>query len=290
MINLASKAVPHPAVEVTGVSKSFGRGRARRDVLSEIDLRVAPGEFVSVLGPSGSGKSTLLSLISGNLEPDAGSVQIAGAPVQVAREQKQIGLVPQTSALLPWRTVRDNVRLALQVNSNASRRRGRGAAASPERKIGDVEGLLRSFGLGGDLDKYPHQLSVGMRQRVNIARAFSFNPTLLLMDEPFSALDEINREQQQLGLHDFWQEHQKSVLFVTHSVREALLLSDRVLLLGGSPGQIVENLEIDIPRPRLQATNETASFRELESYVRSRLREILLAGIGDFPDTGRRRP
>jgi len=258
-----------PAPDATGVavcqlSKSFARGGARRVVLDRISLNIGRGEFVALIGPSGCGKSTLLKLIAGLLEADGGSVIINGHPPREAARRKAIGLVPQSPALLPWRSILDNVRLALALNPQGNAGRG----------LRDPEALLASFGLGAALDLYPAQLSGGMQQRVAIARALVFDPDILLMDEPFSALDEINRDQLRLELLQVWQSSQKSVLFVTHSVPEAIILSDRILVMAAH-GQMAESIAVNLPRPRAEAMYAGDAFRELEGHVRRTLRQVM---------------
>lgn len=252
-------------VEISQLTRRFMHRDRRVTALEGVSLSVAAGEFVSVLGPSGCGKSTLLRIVAGLMPADEGAVRIGGRAAVHAVAEKQIGFVPQEPALLPWRTVLDNVRLPLRVN----RRAGAG------RHLREPEALLRSFGLGESIDRFPHQLSGGMQQRVAIARAFAFDPAILLMDEPFSALDELNREQQRASLLDFWQSHRKSVMFVTHSVPEAIMLSDRVVLMASRPGRIVEIVDVDLPRPRTPDILVGGRFRELEARVRGRLRTVM---------------
>lgn len=252
-------------VEISGVTKRFGNKGNEVTVLSDVSLTIEPGEFVSVIGPSGCGKSTLLKVVAGLLNQNEGAVRIGGEPVRAAAKKKLIGLVPQAPALLPWRTVRDNVLLPVKVNKQANE----------GRELRDAEELLRSFGLGQALDKYPGQLSGGMQQRVAIARAFAFDPAILLMDEPFSALDEMNRDKQRLGLLDFWQSNRKSVMFVTHSVPEAIMLSDRIVLMAAHPGRVAEIIDVELPRPRTEEAYASDTFRDLEGYVRDRLRAVM---------------
>ncbi|MFW7415487.1 ABC transporter ATP-binding protein [Demequina sp. SO4-18] len=252
-------------VRVSGVSKSFGQGERRVDVLDGIDLEIGLGEFVSVIGPSGCGKSTLLKIVAGLEQADAGTVTVGNEPVVEATRDKLIGLVPQSPALLPWRSVIDNVRLPVSVNSRANR----------GRDLRDPEEILTSFGLAGALHKFPGQLSGGMQQRVAIARAFVFDPAIMLMDEPFSALDEMNRDQQRLGLLDFWQSNRKAVMFVTHSVPEAIVLSDRIVVMSAHPGRIAEIIDVDLPRPRHEASYATDAFRDLEGHVRQTLHSVM---------------
>jgi NitT/TauT family transport system ATP-binding protein len=246
------------------VTKSFGSGRQVTTALEGITMSVERGRFVTLIGPSGCGKTTLLRVVAGLTEADAGEVSIFGESVGAARANKHIGFVPQSPALLPWRTVLDNVRLPLQVNRRAGERHP-GAVRDPE-------AILESFGLGGVLDKRPAQLSGGMQQRVAIARAFAFDPALLLMDEPFSALDELTREVLRHELLDLWGAHRKTVLFVTHSVAEAVVLSDAIVVMSAQPGRILSVVEVDLPRPRGELVELTDGFRELERRVRLALR------------------
>jgi len=259
-----------PPANATGVilrdlSKSFAEGTARVRVLEQVSLEIGQGEFVSLLGPSGCGKSTLLNIVAGLTAADHGEVSINGQSVRDASRRKAIGLVPQSPALLPWRTILDNVCLPLSINP----------AANAGRHLRDARELLTRFGLGAAMARYPAQLSGGMQQRAAIARAFVFDPDILLMDEPFSALDEMNREQQRMSLLDFWQSNRKSVLFVTHSVPEAILLSDRIALMAAHPGRIAELIEVALPRPRDETMYASAAFRALETHVRQRLRRTL---------------
>lgn len=211
----------HPAsvaeggVRIANVSKSFGPEGDRNLVLDDVNLDIKEGEFVSIIGPSGCGKSTLLKAVAGLLDVDDGAITIDGESVKSATKDKLIGLVPQSPALLPWRTVLSNVKVPIRINRKAN----------AGRTMRDPQELLTTFGLGEALKKYPPQLSGGMQQRVAIARAFAFDPSVLLMDEPFSALDEMNRDLQRLELLEFWQSNRKTVLFVTHSVPEAIMLS-----------------------------------------------------------------
>jgi NitT/TauT family transport system ATP-binding protein len=255
----------HAGVEISNVSKSFGAGVSKNLVLDGVNLSIKMGEFVSVIGPSGCGKSTLLNVVAGLTDSDSGVIRIDGNTVKAATSKKMIGLVPQSPALMPWRTVLDNVTLPISVNPRANA----GRALRNPREI------LESFGLGHAIDKYPAQLSGGMQQRVAIARAFVFDPSVLLMDEPFSALDEMNRDKQRLGLLDFWQSNRKSVLFVTHSVPEAIMLSDRIVVMAAHPGRIVDIIDVDLPRPRDEGVYATDEFRDLEGAVRAALHNVM---------------
>src|SRR3954463_9153477 len=260
----ASTTNAHSGVVIEGVSKSFGSREERTLVLDKLSLTIARGEFVSLIGPSGCGKSTLLKIVAGLVRADAGRVAIDGESVAAATRDKLIGLVPQSPALLPWRTVLGNVRLPIQLNKRSNK----------DRALRDPEEVLRSFGLGNALKRYPAQLSGGMQQRVAIARAFVFDPGVLLMDEPFSALDELNRDQQRFGLLTFWQSNRKAVLFVTHSVPEAVMLSDRIVVMSSHPGRIHRIIEDKLPRPRDAEVYDLPDFHEIESEVRSSLREV----------------
>jgi len=253
-------------VEVSHVTKAFGPEGARLTVLDDVSFSIGRGEFVSVIGPSGCGKSTLLRLVAGLSEADSGSVTVHGKSVRAATREKSVGLVPQSPALLPWRTVEDNVSLPIRVNTKSN----------AGRSLRDPRQILASFGLEHAISKYPAQLSGGMQQRVAIARAFVFDPMVLLMDEPFSALDEMNRDQQRMGLLEFWQSNRKSVMFVTHSVPEAIMLSDRIVVMAAHPGRIAEIIDIDLPRTRDEAVYATDAFRDLEGYVRNSLKSVMV--------------
>lgn len=249
-------------VEVRNVTKSFGPEGSQVTVLDDVSLTIGMGEFVSVIGPSGCGKSTLLKVVAGLIDADSGTVTIDGESVTAASRDKKIGLVPQSPALLPWKTVRENVELPLRINR----------AANDGRSLRDPSELLSTFGLGKAMSKYPGQLSGGMQQRAAIARAFVFDPAIMLMDEPFSALDEMNRDLQRIALLDFWQANRKAVMFVTHSVPEAIMLSDRIVVMAAHPGRIADIIDVNLPRPRNEEAYATDEFRELEAVVRNALR------------------
>lgn len=246
---------------MAGVSKRFGE----LDVLVPIDVRVEPGEIVTLIGPSGCGKTTLLRMIAGLEEPTTGSVEVDGDAPAAAKSRKRIGFVPQSPALLPWRTVGANARLLLDLNRSAN------PTALP-----DPDGLLLRVGLSEFADAYPHELSGGMQQRVGLVRAFALGAPYLLMDEPFAALDEITRADMRHLLAELCEPVGAGVVFVTHSLAEAVFLSDRVVVLSPRPGRIVDTIEIDLPRPRVAALEDDPRFFALESAVRS----SLLAGAG----------
>ncbi|MDQ3469559.1 MAG: ATP-binding cassette domain-containing protein, partial [Actinomycetota bacterium] len=246
-----------PAVELTAVTCRFGRTEA----LAAIDLVVEPGEVVTVLGPSGSGKTTLLRIVAGLLAPTSGAVAVDGRRPQEARAAKRIGFVPQRPALLPWRTVAQNARLLLDVNRRAGQ-----AAASPL-------DLLAEVGLTDFLDAYPYELSGGMQQRVALARALALGAPLLLMDEPFAALDEITREGMRHLLAAVCEPLGTTVLFVTHSLAEAVFLSDRVAVLSSRPGRIVGIEAIALARPRAAALEDDPAFFAAETKLRTLLHD-----------------
>jgi NitT/TauT family transport system ATP-binding protein len=225
--------------------------------LRDIDLAVDAGHFITLIGPSGCGKSTLLRLLAGLDEPDQGAVTLFGGSPDAARRAKGIGLVAQRPALLPWLSVLDNVTLPQRVN------RRRRAAPGP-----DAAGILAAVGLGDVLHRKPHELSGGMQQRVAIARAFALAPRLLLMDEPFAALDEFTREALQVQLLALWQRWRTTVVFVTHSIREAMLLGDTVVVMAARPGRVLATRVIDLPRPRGAELIGSASLGAYEDELR----------------------
>ncbi|MGH9028205.1 MAG: ABC transporter ATP-binding protein [Acidimicrobiales bacterium] len=263
-------------LDVTRVSKWFDTREGRVPALDSVELRIERGQFVTVIGPTGCGKSTLLRIVAGLLEADSGSVSIFGESPPDAAAAKRIGFVPQSPALLPWRTVLDNVRLPFQVNRKARPAKDgaghAGGGVDADEGHRDPVKVLESFGLGGVLGRKPRQLSLGMRQRVAIARAFVFDPSILVMDEPFSALDELTREHQRHELLDVWQSNRKTVLFVTHSVTEAIALADKVVVMSGPPGRVRAVLPVDLPRPRGELLEVTDAFHEMERRVRAELR------------------
>jgi NitT/TauT family transport system ATP-binding protein len=229
--------------------------------LSDISLAVAEGEFVALLGPTGCGKSSLLRLVSDLISPTAGAIIVRGEPCAAARRQNQFGFVFQEPALLSWRTALGNVQLPLEVVGYPQ--------ASRQARC---EELLDSVGLIKFRDAYPHELSGGMKQRVAIVRALAWNPSILLMDEPFSALDEITRRQLQDDLLRLWSEQRKTVLFVTHNVSEALYLADRVVVMSAHPGRVKAILTPALARPRSAGLHETPEFIECLRQARAALR------------------
>jgi NitT/TauT family transport system ATP-binding protein len=286
--------MPSSAIELSSVRKVYGYGASAMVALDGVNLAIEPGRFVSLIGPSGCGKSTLLRLVGG-LEPaDHGTVSVHGVSPAEACAAKLIGFVPQTPALLPWLSVLKNVTLPQKINPGAAKRRERftdlagragkdGAGKDGAGKHGagkhgagkggpDMLELLRKAGLADAVHKLPAQLSGGMQQRAAIVRAFGLQPDVLLMDEPFSALDEFTRESLQDQLLDLWDELKTTVLFVTHSVSEAVRLSDSVVVMAPRPGRIVDVIDVDLPRPRNQRLLQEPRFHEYEDLVRDRLR------------------
>ncbi|MCK9486231.1 MAG: ABC transporter ATP-binding protein [Dehalococcoidia bacterium] len=253
--NAVSSPAGAPAVEVRGLSHAFDAPGGGLAVLSAVDLAIAPGEFVSLVGPSGCGKTTLLRAVAGLLAPSTGGVEVLGGTPRQAQRAHAYGLVAQDPGLLPWRSVHDNVRLGLELT-------GRQA---------DVPALLGRVGLGGFERYRPGELSGGMRQRAALARALVHGPRLLLMDEPFGALDELSREAMRVELLRLWEAERITVLFVTHAVREAVLLSDRVVVMSPRPGRIVADIPVPLARPRSEASEDTPEFLALVARVRASL-------------------
>jgi NitT/TauT family transport system ATP-binding protein len=250
-------------ITVDRLSKVFETGAGPVHALHDISLAVKPGEFVSLLGPSGCGKSTLLRIIAGLTPPTSGDVRIAGGLPEEAQRAKRIGMVFQQAALLPWRNVSSNVRLPLEVN-----RRG----APAQRSQPAIDELLALVGLTEFSRAYPFQLSGGMQQRVAIARALVFDPEILLMDEPFGALDEITRDQMRYELLRIWGASRKTVVFVTHSIPEAIILSDRIVVMSTRPGQVREILPVRLPRPRGEDLETSPEFLRMAEHLRRQLR------------------
>jgi NitT/TauT family transport system ATP-binding protein len=249
-----------PVVQVRGATKTFPRGNVT--AVQDIDLDIASGEFVSLIGPSGCGKSTLLRLIGDLVEPTHGSISVNGKPAKQARADHDYGIVFQDSVLFEWRTVSKNISLPLELLGwDRTKRKDR------------VAEMLELVELSNFADHNPWQLSGGMQQRVSIARALAFEPALLLMDEPFGALDEMTRERLNLELLSIWQQLASTVVFVTHSISEAVFLSTRVVVMSPRPGRIAGIVDVDLPYPRSVETREEPRFFELVTQVRELLRK-----------------
>jgi NitT/TauT family transport system ATP-binding protein len=250
-----------PVVSLQNVTKQFGRGGVV--ALEGIDLEVGAGELISLIGPSGCGKSTLLRVVGDLTDPTGGEVVVNGKPARRARIDRDYGIVFQDAVLYDWRTVAKNIALPLEMLGWDRKRRAERVAE-----------MLELVELAGFESHHPWQLSGGMQQRVAIARALSFDPALLLMDEPFGALDEMTRERLNMELLRIWEQAESTILFVTHSIAEAVFLSTRIVVMSPRPGRIAEIVAVDLPRPRTVETREEPRFFELVTQVR----EILRAG------------
>lgn len=251
------------AVVLESVNKIFGEESQNRvHALAEIDLSIGQNEFVSLIGPSGCGKSTLLRIVADLIEPSTGAVLVNGKSARQARIDREYGMVFQAATLYEWRTVAGNVQLPLELMGYSR--------AEKEKRTREMLELVE---LADFADHYPWQLSGGMQQRVAIARALSFSPSILLMDEPFGALDEMTRERLNLELLDIWRRTRTTVLFVTHSITEAVFLSTRVIVMSARPGRLTNDIEIDLSQPRDHHTREDVRFFELETEVREALRQ-----------------
>lgn len=252
-----------PVVSLDNVTKVFGEGSGNQTVaVEEISLDVPAGEFVSLIGPSGCGKSTLLRLVGDLIDPTAGAVTINGKSAHQARVDQDYGIVFQAPVLYEWRSVIRNVQLPLELRGYDRSERDRRARE-----------MLSLVELNGFERHYPWQLSGGMQQRAAIARALAIKPALLLMDEPFGALDEMTRERMNMELHDIWRLTETTVVFVTHSIAEAVFLSTRVVVMSARPGRIIHVLDVDLPIPRSYETREETAYFELVNEVRDALRD-----------------
>ncbi|NBS00558.1 MAG: ABC transporter ATP-binding protein [Rhizobiales bacterium] len=249
------------SVSIDNVGKVYSSPRGPVSALVDINLAIAPGEFVSVVGPSGCGKSTLLKLVAGLEEATAGLITVGGTAIDGPPDG--LAVVFQRDVLLDWRNILDNVLLSLEfMNLPRDHYKDRAMA------------LLQRFGLGGFEHRFPWELSGGMRQRASICRALLTDPRLLLMDEPFGALDAMTRDDLNLELARIWQETEKTVLFITHSIAEAVFLSDRVVMMGKAPGKITEIIDIDLPRPRSLAVRESPAFSKYVAHIRHHFAEL----------------
>jgi NitT/TauT family transport system ATP-binding protein len=255
-------ATTEPIIRLRGVGLRYQAERGETEALSNIDLDIAEGEFIAFLGPTGCGKSSLLRLVSDLVEPTSGTVAIRGGPAIAARRANRFGFVFQDPALLSWRTAIGNVQLPLEV-----------VGYPVEQRRTRCEALLDSVGLLKFKDAYPHELSGGMKQRVAIVRALAWDASILLMDEPFSALDELTKNQLQDDLLRIWSTEQKTVLFVTHNISEAVYLADRVVVMSPHPGRIVAILPVDLPRPRTEELREQPEFLSRVRAAREALRK-----------------
>ncbi len=251
-----------PIIEIRNVHKVFGSGPDRVVALQDVNLTIHAGEFISIVGPSGCGKSTLLRLISDLLQATQGEIRVNNKTPHQARLDRDYGFVFQAPTLYEWRTVHRNVRLPLEVMQVERSQWGERVAK-----------MLSMVGLDDFHNHYPWQLSGGMQQRVSIARALVFDPPMLLMDEPFGALDEFTRENMNLELLRIWEQMGKTIVFVTHSIPEAVFLSSRVVVMSPRPGRIASVVPIDLPYPRTFETRESERYFELMTEVRETLKE-----------------
>jgi NitT/TauT family transport system ATP-binding protein len=246
------------SVDLRGLQKVFETDTNRVVALEDVVLQIFPGEFVSIIGPSGCGKTSMIRIV-GDLDTASGGVVLVNQkePAE-ARKAREVGFVFQSPALLEWRNVTENVALA-------------GEIFGDETVLARVQDMIDMVGLAGFEKAYPRELSGGMQSRVAIARALTFRPSILLMDEPFGALDEITRERMQLELLQIWRETKATVMFITHSISEALLLSDRVVVMSARPGRIIEDLKVDFGRPRSDDLRADVTFVKMEAHLRKLL-------------------
>ncbi|WP_291378830.1 ABC transporter ATP-binding protein [Demequina sp.] len=251
------------SVRLDAVTQAFARRGSHRAALAELSLDIAAGELVAVVGPSGCGKSTLLDLIAGHARPATGSVTVGGVPVAGPGPQRM--LVFQEHALFPWLTVQANVEFGL-----------RSAGVAPDRRAATADEWIARVGLADAAHLHPHELSGGMRQRAALARAFALAPQVLLMDEPFSALDAPSRDRLHVELQDLWRETGTTIVFVTHNVREAVTLGDRVVVMSSGPGRVIAEVAVTLPRPRVV---ESGRVVDLAQHVRGLLDEADQMGI-----------
>ncbi|MGR6541569.1 ABC transporter ATP-binding protein [Paenibacillus tundrae] len=251
-----------PALEVMQVHASYRERRKTLTVLDNLSLTVGQGEFVAIVGPSGCGKSTLFHIIGGLLKPQAGRILMQGH--DVTGQRGKISYMPQQPALLPWRTIEDNVVLAGEVSKTALPR--------PE-AIAEARNWLASVGLAGFERAYPHMLSGGMQQRVAFLRALLSPQELMLLDEPFSALDALTRSDMQRWLLEIWEQNRRSVLFITHNIEEALLLADRVYVLSNRPATVLQEVIVPFDRPRRESVTEDSAFLERKRQISQWMRE-----------------
>ncbi|MGV3487123.1 MAG: ABC transporter ATP-binding protein [Tuberibacillus sp.] len=248
-------------IEIEGVSKSYKSKTGEIQAIKQLEFNVKDGEFVSLLGPSGCGKSTLLMLVSGLISPTTGQIKVKGQVVNKPR--MDVGIVFQKSLLLEWRTVLDNILLQSEIRK----------LPKEEYKKRAIE-LLKLVGLEGFENKYPRELSGGMQQRVAICRALVYDPQILLMDEPFGALDALTRERMGQDIEHIWLKYKKTVFLITHDIEEAVMLSDRVIVLSNRPCEIKEIIPIDFPRPRPWSIRETQKFGEYTHHIRDIFTEM----------------
>ena len=257
-------------IQLSGVSREFRLGQRKVAALSGVNLTVAEGEFVALLGPSGCGKSTILHLIAGLDQPTSGTVTVDGLAPAVLQARHELGIVFQEHALLPWRSVESNLALPYQI-----------AGRKPD--AGRIAALIELVGLKGFETARPSQLSGGMRQRASIARALTLEPKLLLLDEPFGALDAVTRRTMNRELQRIWQQDRITTVLVTHTVEEAIFLADRVVVMSGRPGRILREVQVPFARPRSVETTRLEAFHRLADDLTLSLEPAEIAGAQEEP-------
>jgi len=257
-------------ISIEAIEVVYGAGSAEPvHALAPVDLSIEDGSFISLVGPSGCGKSTLLKVLADLMPPTRGRVRIDGTEPGALRRAGRIGLVFQQANLMPWLTITGNIRLLRDLVDQKD-------SSLALQHEGDIQGLIDVVGLTGFEGKLPHQLSGGMQQRAALARALALDPSILLMDEPFAALDEITRDRMAFELMRIWQRYKKTVIFVTHSLAEAVFLSDRVVLMSARPGRIHKVYDIDLPRPRTPETRLSDDFIRRVGEINRELYKVML--------------
>lgn len=272
---MTAGAAAEPVIDIAHVSKRFATRSGEIEALRDVSLQVAPKEFITLVGRSGCGKSTLLRLIAGLTEPTEGSVRVGGEEVRGPRAD--VGMMFQRPALLPWRSVLDNVLLPVEIGSGKA---GRGARAEVRDR---ARSLLVMAGLEGFESKHPHELSGGMQQRVSLCRSLLQRPRVLLMDEPFSALDALTREDLAIELQRIVAEESTTIVFVTHSIDEAVILADRTVVLSPRPGRLQEIVDVPLDRPRTLGRSEDS---EEVARISARLHDLLHPSAAQLAEEG----
>ena len=255
--------VETPDISIRGLTVRFKTPQGSVLAVDNVNMDVRSGSFLTIVGPSGCGKTTLLKVLSGVLAPSAGVVRFGGEDVDARKVVGRVGYVFQRPLLLPWKNTLENVMLTMEV--------ARKGMARAER-LAEARHWIEVVGLKGFEERMPHELSGGMQQRASIARALAFRPQVLLMDEPFAALDEITREKLQEELLELWRKLDTTVVFITHSIPEALILSQRIIVMSARPGRVIETIDVDFPHPRSEATRELPQFGSLAGHIRHLLR------------------